>query len=407
MNVLYIHNDYGRPSGEEHAAEQIAGVLTERGHTVRWFRRSSGELGQSLAGRVKGFFTGIHNPAAAAALNRLLDRGKPDVALVQNLYPLISPSIFAVLRQRQIPVVMRCPNYRLFCPNGLHLVGGRICERCLGAGREWWCLLRNCEGSRLKSAGYALRNAVARIRGSILNNVHVFLVQSAFQKEKFIRLGIPGDKLEILPGMIQTEPLTDPVPLGEVVTYVGRISREKGIEEFLGAARLLPDIPFAVAGDERGLPHLRARSPSNVEWLGFLARPELRRLYLRSRMVVVPSLCYEGFPNVLVQAMALGKPAVCSAIGGLPEILGGGSAGLLAEPGNVTDLANKIRRLYSQPELCRQLGRAGQERVRREYSPEVGYECLMRAFRRATDLNESRASRAPSAKHVRIKAHAH
>jgi glycosyltransferase involved in cell wall biosynthesis len=392
MNILYIHNDYGRPSGEEHAAEQIAALLTVRGHTVRWFRRSSAELGRSVTGQVKGFFTGIHNPASAAALDRLLGEGKPDAVLVQNIYPLISPSVFAVLRRRRIPVVMRCPNYRLFCPNGLHLAKGRICERCLGPGREWWCLLRNCEGSYLKSAGYALRNAVARIRGSIIDNVHVFLVQSSFQKEKFIRGGISGDRLEVLPGMVQSEPRADPVPLGDVVTYVGRISPEKGIEEFLGAARLLPEIPFVVAGDERGMPRLRERSSSNVEWLGFLERPALRGLYLRSRMVVVPSRCYEGSPNVLVQAMALGRPAVCSAIGGLPEIIGHGLAGLLAEPGNVADLANSIWSLYFKPELCRRLGQAGQERVRQEYSPEVGYERLMRAFRRAVDLNENRAA---------------
>ena len=338
MNILYIHNDYGKPSGEEHAAERIAGLLAERGHVVQWFRRSSAELHRSATGRIKGFLTGVHNPAAAVALDRYLGNFRPDVALVQNIYPLISPSVFPVLRRWKIPVVMRCPNYRLFCPNGLHLAGGEICERCLERGREWWCVLRNCENNRLKSAGYALHNAVARIRGSILNYVHLFLVQSGFQRDKFIHRGIPAGKLEILPGMVQVTPLPGAAPLGDVVAFIGRVSPEKGIREFLEAARLLPEIPFAVAGDCVTMPTVHRGAPSNVEWLGFLNEADLQRLYLRSRMIVVPSLCYEGFPNVLVQAMSWRKPVICSAIGGLPEILGPGLANLLSEPGDAEDL---------------------------------------------------------------------
>lgn len=387
MNLLYIHNDYGMPSGEEHAAEAIVRLLTQNGHAVRWFRRSSAELGRSLRGQVKGFCAGIYNPFSAAALNRLLRDFRPDLVQVQNIYPLISPSIFAVLRRFRLPVVMRCPNYRLFCPNGLHLVNGEICERCLGPGREWWCVVRNCEGSRLKSAGYALRNIVARISRSIVDNVHVFLVQSEFQKGKFIHNGLPAERIAVIPGMTFSSAPPGSVSPGEVVTFAGRISREKGIGVFLDAARLLPEIRFVIAGNDGQMPGIRDRAPANVEWLGFIGNEELRRLYLRSRIVVVPSICYEAFPNVLIQAMRLGKPVVCSALGGMPEIIGQGSAGLLSKPGHAGDLATKIRLLYANPELCRQLGSAGRQRVLQEYCPPSVYRRLMEAFSRAMQLS--------------------
>jgi len=383
MNILYIHNDYGKPSGEEHAAEEIPGLLIEKSHSVWWYRRSSAELYRSRIGALKGFCTGIHNPASAAALDRLLQERRPDVVLVQNIYPLISPSIFDVLRRRRLAVVMRCPNYRLVCPSGLHFTGREVCERCLGRGREWWCLWRNCEGRYLKSAGYALRNAVARIRGSIVNSVHVFLVQSGFQKAKFVESGIPAERIEILPGIVRPEPSAGEVELGDVVAYVGRISPEKGIREFVEAARRAPEIPFVVAGDCEAAGALRAGAPANGQGLGVLDRDARRRLYARSRMIVVPSLCYEGFPNELVQAMSLGKPVVCSAIGGLSEIIGYGAAGLLAEAGNVKELASRIRALYFRPELCRKLGRAGRERAEQEYSRERAFERLMQAFQKA------------------------
>jgi glycosyltransferase involved in cell wall biosynthesis len=386
MDVLYIHNDYALPSGEERAAEQIVGLLSAHGHAVEWFRRTSAGLLDSSRGKAKAFFCGIHNPAAAAALEATLRRHTPGIALVQNIYPLISPSIFPVLKRWRIPVVMRCPNYRLFCPNGRHLVRGKLCDRCLRPGRELWCALRNCEDNVFKSTAYALRNATARIRGSILKTVHVFLVQSQFQRDRFIRNGMAPGQVDILPGALRVPDLPEPVPLGDAVTYVGRISAEKGIEDFMEAARLLPGIPFIAAGDSRPMPGVRERSPANLTWLGFLEGNDLRELYLRSRIIVVPSRWYEGFPNVLLQAMAFGKPVICSAIGGLPEIVDDGVVGRLCRPGDPRDLADQVRGLYDDPSLCRRLGRAGREKVRREYSLDACYQRLVTVFRKAESL---------------------
>jgi hypothetical protein len=135
MRILYIHNDYGEWSGEEAAARGLARLLADHGHEVFWFRRSSAEIVGSVSGSVKAFFTGIHNPFAARALARYLDENPADLVQVQNLYPLLSPSIFRPIKEQGIPIVMRCPNYRLFCPNGLHMVHGKVCEKCLSPGR--------------------------------------------------------------------------------------------------------------------------------------------------------------------------------------------------------------------------------------------------------------------------------
>ncbi len=71
--LLFIHNEYGKPSGEEYAAQAIADLLKAHGHQVFWFRRCSSEILGSVASKVKAFFTGIHNPFAAKALAKTLD----------------------------------------------------------------------------------------------------------------------------------------------------------------------------------------------------------------------------------------------------------------------------------------------------------------------------------------------
>lgn len=70
MRILYVHNNYAAPSGEEQAAEAIAKLLTSHGHEVAWFRRSSAEIAESFSGGVKALFAGIHNPFAARELGR-------------------------------------------------------------------------------------------------------------------------------------------------------------------------------------------------------------------------------------------------------------------------------------------------------------------------------------------------
>ena len=391
MRILYVHNDYASPSGEEQAVDSLADLMRSHAHEVAWFRRSSQGLHGSAAAYAKAFFTGIHNPSAARALAGELDRFRPAVVQVQNLYPLISPSIFAPIRRRGIPVVMRCPNYRIFCPNGRHMTKGRVCNLCVGLGHELWCVVRNCEESLLKSLGYAARNAAARMMGRILKGVDVFIVQSQFQKDLFAVRGIPADRIEIVPGLAPDVP-EPPWTIGRYVTFVGRVSSEKGVETFLRAAAIDSDIPFAVAGDDRATPGIRERGSPNVEWLGFLHGAALNVVYGQSRIVVVPSRWYEGFPNVIVQAMMMGRPVICSAIGGLPDIVEDRRTGLVFHPDNTEELAQKIRFLYARPGLCRQLGLAGREKALREYSADVCYDRVMAAFRKAMDRN--RAGRA-------------
>jgi len=380
--ILYVHNDYARPSGEEYAAEGIVDLLRAHGHEVFWFRRSSAEMSGSFGGRAKAFLTGIHNPFAAKALARKLDEVKPDIVQVQNLYPFFSPSILGPVKKRRIPIVMRCPNYRLFCPNGLHLSNGTVCEKCLCFGRELWCVVKNCEGDFCKSLGYALRNACARITKRITNRVDMFTVQTQFQKQKFAERGIAEDRIAIVPGFV-LPPDGIGHTLGDLVTFVGRVSPEKGIDDFIDAARVLPDIRFAVAGNEQRMPGLRQACPSNVQVLGFLEEDELNALYLKSRIVVVPSRCYEGFPNAVVRAMAVGRPVVASRIGALASIVEDKRTGLLFEVGNVRDLAGKLSYLYGNQDLCERLGAAARQSYSLKYSGQRTYDLLMSAYEKA------------------------
>jgi glycosyltransferase involved in cell wall biosynthesis len=282
---------------------------------------------------------------------------------------------------------MRCANYRLICPNGLFLQEGRICEKCVG-GREWWCFLSNCEASRFKSLGYALRNYIARMRRYFLDNVSIYYAQTEFQRTRLIQEGFPEDRICVIPNMVASKEVETAKDPGQYVGFVGRISPEKGVDTLIEAARACPDIQFKAAGSYNRVPDIVTKAPHNFNFSGHLDKEPLDKFYVNSRIIVLCSICYEGFPSVLLEAMLHGKPVISSRIGGLPEIVDEGVTGFLFEPGNAQDLAQKIRYLWNSPDLCRQMGRACREKVLREYSPDAYYRRLMSAYKSAIEINK-------------------
>ena len=376
MKVLFIHNDYIRHSGAEAASGELAKMLEEHGHEVKWFRKTSANI-QGLSQKIKAFFLAIYNPRAAKELAAILDEFNPDVVQVQNIYPFISTSIFKEMKKRDIPVVMRCPNYRLFCPDGLCLDSkGKVCEKCFGTGHEVWCALKNCEKSWSKSLGYAFRGCFARKTRNILDGVDTFIVQSEFQRQKFIGQGIPAQKLAIIPGIAPDINVNDTGSIGNWVSFVGRVSAEKGIDEFIESARMNPDVPFKVAGTIDASYHMPANLPSNIEFVGFLKGDDLNDFYLKSRIIVVPSKWYEGFPNVIVRAMLLKRPVITTSIGAMKSIIVDDNNGVLVPPANASALAKAIMNLYGDIETCRRMALNAYQDAQTKYSREEIYNSL-------------------------------
>lgn len=388
MKICLVHNAYGRLSGEEVAVESLRDCLVSHGHTVIPFFRSSAELDGRRLGKIAAFFTGIYSPSARRDFARLLDADKPDVVHINNLFPLISPSILEETKRRDIPTVMTLHNYRLLCPTGLMFSHGELCHRCLG-GREWWCTVRNCTGEWPKSAGYTLRNAVARIRRSFIDGIDRFIAPTAFVKSMLVRNGYPAQRIDVVRLIVNLQGTRPDSSSGAYVGYVGRISPEKGVDTIVESARECPDIRFRFAGHHLRMPEIPGRAPSNCEFIGHIGSEEVAAFVAAARFTVFASRSYETAGLSLVEAMARGKAVICSRIGCLPEFVEDGVTGLLFVPGDARDLAGKIRYLWKRPELCREIGEAGRQKVLEMFSPEANYIRLLDTYRRAANVRSA------------------
>jgi glycosyltransferase involved in cell wall biosynthesis len=154
-------------------------------------------------------------------------------------------------------------------------------------------------------------------------------------------------------------------PLGEGVLFAGRLSPEKGIEEFLAATDGLPRT--IVGGGPIDVP----------ESVGPVA--DVAPYYTRAAVVAVPSR-REGYGMVAREAMAHGRAVVASDVGGLHDAIEDGVDGLLVPPRDVRSLRAAIERLLGDRELCERLGAAARRKAEREWSWEAATDALLRVY---------------------------
>jgi glycosyltransferase involved in cell wall biosynthesis len=99
--------------------------------------------------------------------------------------------------------------------------------------------------------------------------------------------------------------------------------------------------------------------------------------------LVMPSLWYENFPRILVEAFACGLPVIASRLGAMATLIHDGETGLLFKPGNVADLAEKMRWALDNPEAMQSMGEAARATYEAKYTPERNYEILMEIYQEA------------------------
>lgn len=384
MKILIIHNQYQQAGGEKTAVEAQVQLLRQHGHEVILYLRDNDEIkGFNFWQKINFVFQTIFSMRTVRDLTRIIRAEKPQIAHVHNVFPLISPSVYRVLRKNKVPVIQTIHNFRFLCPNGLFYTHGHICERCtmgnmLSAVR-WRCY----RGSRLLSALYAFSISLHR-RLRTFNKIDGFITLNPFTSQKLVEGGVASaEKIEVIGNCI-TLPSFSPENEKQSAdaVYIGRLSAEKGLMTLQESVRLLPGLRLHIAGSGPLETLLRQKAAAlglddRVIFDGFVTGDRKWKLLSDARMVIIPSECYEQFPVTALEAMAAGTAIVASEIGGLPSIVRHGVNGLLAQPGNAADLAEKMQVLMNDPALAQEMGRNGRRMVETQFSAEAHLEKLL------------------------------
>ncbi len=338
------------------------------------------------------------SPTLHRAFEAVLDTVRPDLLHIHNLLNL-SLELPLLAKRRGVRSVATLHDYTLVCPSGgqrVHAAEDHVCTsidsarcaRCFpqspfhgqmaahAAGPLWPVLVRLGRVARRvapratgllerahrlhPAGGLTPADIDARLSAAhaVFDTVELFVAPSPALGSEYVKLGLPGDRLEVSDYGFPSLAHQGPVPRGGPVRigFVGTLSEHKGVAVLVEACRQLPvdryrlilngslgTFPAYVAQLKtaaRGLP---------VEFRGGFTPEDKARVYGELDVLVVPSLWPENSPLVIHEAFQAGVPVVGAAMGGIVDLLDHGKVGPLYEARSPSSLAGVLRELVGSP----------------------------------------------------------
>ncbi len=334
--------------------------------------------------RFRGFVS-LDNPRVRAGVRRVLADFRPDIVHAHLLHTHLSYASLTAARRAGAGVVFTAHDVMTFCYQKLTCFHGG--EEHGGSLRDYQAYWQKCiPCQRLRWNPW--RNAA--IRRVLARDVHRFVAVSDELANVIRANRIRVDRTIHNAIRLQARrPAAEAVAdfrrrLGlegkQVITIAGRLHEQKGVVQLLRVlSRLAPEFPDlrllamgrTEAWESEFAPAARALSVADrVVKAGWLAGPDLQAAYAVTDVFAMPSICFDTFGLVNLEAMEHRKPVVATLFGGSPEVVRDGETGFVENPFDVDAFAGKIAVLLRDPALCARMGELGYQRLVQRFTIE-------------------------------------
>lgn len=359
MRILMVNKFLYPRGGSESYMLYLAEYLKKLGHEVAFFGmydekntvgNPAGLYTQNMDFHAKGLarflypFKIIYSFEAKKKIMQVIDDFKPDIVHMNNINFQLTPSIIYGVKKKGIPLVQTVHDYQMICPNHLlyNFDKNIPCEKCVqGAHRH--CIKNKCiHGSLIKSIlGVIEAKLYAMLK--TYKKVDLFVCPSNFLENKLLKAkAYYQGKTKTIHNFIDKEKFTqNDRNVEDYIVFVGRLSKEKGIENIAGAAKLLPQYNFVIAGS--GPDEDMLKNIPNLKLAGFLTGDKLTELMGKAKVLLLPSVCYENCPLSILEAHCMGVPVVTMNSGGMAELVKDGVTGTLVSEPTPEGIAEKIK----------------------------------------------------------------
>jgi glycosyltransferase involved in cell wall biosynthesis len=399
--VLQVSNNHFVAGGSDRYYMELSQALKAQGIDVVPFapadERNDGsnwsdffpEAPRADVPRVRDVFRFLYSTAARDSLRRLLQQANIDLAHLHIYYGRITASIIPVLKDAGIPIVQTVHDFKLLCPVYSCLRHGDICEAC--HGRHFWkAALHRCNRSSvLRSVASATESYISKSLGSH-SDVDHFIAVSEFQRSRLIENGIcPSSDITTIHNFVNPDQYRPASGAGTYACYFGRVEKLKGIETLIEAMGRIPHVQLRIVGDGESRRQCEAlvlaNRVGNVRFSGFQSGSELADLVRGSFCTILPTEAYENCPMSVLESFAYARPVVGTDIGGIPELVDDGHDGYVVPIADPDALAERIGELASDRERAVSMGRAGREKIERQFNQEVHLSKVRAIYKRVID----------------------
>ena len=341
FKILIVSKFLYARGGAEVYSINLGEILQKQGHEVRFFSMRYPQnihvnedkyfaeevsfFHSSISGRLKAALR-VFGVGIKENYKKILDEFQPDIVHLNNIHSYLSPIVAKLSYERGIKVIWTIHDYKLICPTYSCLYKKLPCEACFSNKAN--VIFRKCMKNNLFASFLAWGEAVYWNKKKLSKWTDTFICPSNFIAQKMKQGGYPAEKLHVICNFINDEKakfITELNPeMKEIAyAYIGRLSEEKGINEFLKVAAKLP-YKLYIAGNGPLENELKQKYSSDRIWfLGHLSAIEIIKLLKRVQFSVMPSICYENNPLSVIESLCCGTPVCGRRIGGIPELLEG------------------------------------------------------------------------------------
>jgi glycosyltransferase involved in cell wall biosynthesis len=339
LRVLVIHTTYRFKGGEDSVVFNEIKLLKSEGVQVELLQFSN-EGGT--------IFKVLQLPFNYSAFNKTkqkINSFKPDVIHIHNLHFAGSASVIYAIKRLKTPFVVTLHNYRLLCPSATLFANGQLFTDSIDKTFPLKAIFKGVYlNSRLLTFWVSLSMHLHQLKGTWkLPNKFIALGEHGKQLYLNSKLKLNPDQIVVKPNFCYSLTSSEESKEGNYYLYVGRLSDEKGLNVLLKAFAK-NELPLKIVGTGPLEHEVKGYSNKyfNINYLGSLNKENVYTLLKNASALVFPSLWYETFGMVVIEAFSTGTPVIASDLGDLKSLITNRYNGLHFNPGDESDLIEKI-----------------------------------------------------------------
>ncbi|MBC7845820.1 MAG: glycosyltransferase [Flavobacterium sp.] len=370
MKILIIHSQYQLHGGEDAVVDQEMQLLRQE-HTVEILRfQNQGGWKGALQ-----FLGSIWNKRAAGKVKHKIREFQPDVVHIHNWHFALGPLAFRVINRLYVPVVHTVHNYRLLCPSAILLNEGQLFTDSLSQSFPWKAVRNKVYRSSVAQTFWLAFIVWFHKKIGTWKKIDSYVCLTPFAVNLFQQsnFGVSKEQFLVKPNFTVATETVQSTEKEKHFLFIGRLSEEKGIETLLQAFKELPFL-LKIAGDgplKYSVVDAVKEFP-NINYLGNLTNKEVTEELRKTQALIFPSVWYEAFGLVNIEAFSNRTPVLASKIGAPQSLIIDGYNGFHFEPANVENLKEVVRRFSALSLIEKEkMGTHAYDQYKSHYSSEL------------------------------------